>query len=359
MVTTSAKGAVDPSMPGPQPGVLISDVFLRDGLQAVGQGAAFDRFPTTVKLELLGALEAAGVAEIEITGFVHPKVIPILADADELARRAMAAPRRALLRALVPNLHGAQRALDAGVPKLAALIAASPTYQLLNSNMTVDEGLANIGQIALVATSGGAKVSASIAIGFICPYEGVVPEARLLDLVAHLVDFGVDEVWLADSVGLAWPSLVRERVQAIRASYPQLTVGLHLHSLAGLALANAFAALETGVRSFDGAIGGVGSGIAMPVESLALGNVATEDLNYALSQSGIPTGIDQEAIALLGARVRALAGGGSSHAATFVSLERFLDQSRSFLPKLEADRPGGRGTDRGPVDTGGDRDDQG
>ncbi|MHB8394312.1 MAG: beta/alpha barrel domain-containing protein [Candidatus Dormibacteria bacterium] len=356
-----AGAAVGVSRPGPasRSDLRISDVFLRDGLQAVGQGPAADRFPTAFKLELLEALEDAGVAEIELTGFVHPKVIPILADADELARLAMAVPRRAVIRALVPNYLGAQRALVAGIPKLAALIAASPTYQRLNSNMSVEDGLANIGQIAAAALSGGARVSASIAISFICPYEGIVPEARLLDLVDHLVDLGIEEIWLADSVGLAWPSLVRERIGALLARHPRLTLGLHLHSLAGLALANAFAGMEAGVRSFDGAIGGVGSGIAMPVESLELGNVATEDLNYAFSQSGLETGIDQEAIALLGSRVRALAGGGSSHASRFVSLDRFLEQSRAVLPKLEGARPGARGTERDNLNIGGGGDDRG
>ena len=318
----------------------ISDVFLRDGLQALGRGPAAGRFPTSVKLDILTALEAAGVPEIELTGFVHPKVIPILGDADEVARLAMAAPRRALIRALVPNYQGAARALSVGIPKLSALVAASPTYQRLNSNMSVEEGLENIERIARVAEKAGAQVAASVAISFICPYEGIIPEARLLALVGRLAQSGISEVWLADSVGLAWPGLVRDRVLALRASEPALTIGLHLHSLAGLALANAFGGLEAGVRRFDGAVGGVGAGIAMPVESLELGNVATEDLNYAFIQTGLETGIDQEAVAALGARVRGLAGGGSSHAARFGSLARFLEQSRSALPALEAHRPG-------------------
>ncbi|MHB1640501.1 MAG: beta/alpha barrel domain-containing protein [Candidatus Dormibacteria bacterium] len=320
--------------------VRIADVFLRDGLQALGRGPAAGRFPTSVKLEILTALEAAGVPEIELTGFVHPRVIPILGDAEELARLAMGVPRRATIRALVPNYHGAERALSVGIPKLAALVAASPTYQRLNSNMSVEDGLENIARIARLGEQAGAEVVASVAISFICPYEGVIPEARLLTVVRQLAQFGIKEVWLADSVGLAWPALVRERLQALRASQPDLTFGLHLHSLAGLALANALAALEAGVRRFDGAVGGVGAGIAMPVESLELGNVATEDLNYTFTQTGWETGIDQEAVAELGSRVRDLAGGGSSHAARFTSLERFLEQSRSALPALEAARPG-------------------
>lgn len=333
-------GTAAGSAPDEELAVQIVDVFLRDGLQALGRGEAAGRFPTSVKLEILTALEGAGVSEVELTGFVHPEVIPVLGDAEEVARLAMTAPRTARVRALVPNLRGAERALSVGIPKLAALVAASPTYQRLNSNMSIEEGLIDIERIAALAERAGAQVAASVAISFICPYEGLVPEARLLEMVSRLAQIGIREVWLADSVGLAWPALVRDRLQKLRASEPGLTFGLHLHSLAGLALANAWAAVEAGVRHFDGAVGGVGAGIAMPVESLALGNVATEDLNYLFGQTGFRTGIDQEAVAALGARVRGLAGGGSSHAAQFVSLERFLQQSRAALPALEADRPG-------------------
>lgn len=318
----------------------IADVFLRDGLQAVDPERGRQNFPTSIKLEILDHLEACGVPEVEITGFVHPRVIPNLADADDLARLALARPRRCRIRALVPNLKGAQRALDAGMPKIAWLLAASPTYQRLNSNQTQEEGLAEGAEIARLAHRQGVEVVASIGTAFICPYEGVVSGERLLGLVASMAEFGLTEVWLGESLGLAGPGLIRSRVEELRASLPKIRIGLHLHTMAGLALANALSAHAAGVDMFDGSVGGVGAGIALPHHSLALGNVATEDLNYAFAQEGVATGIDQVAISELGYRVRALAGGGGSRAADFDSLERYLDRSRRELARLMAERPG-------------------
>ncbi len=320
--------------------VRITDVFLRDGLQAVGRLPSAAAFGTQTKLDLFRDLVAAGVPEIEVTSFVRPDVIPILADAEAVTAAALAESGDVVLRALVPNLKGAERALNTGIRKVAALLAVSPTYQRLNSRMSVEAGLDGIRDIVKRAAPDGVAVAASLAISFICPYEGVIPEPRILEMVGRLVEMGVSEISLADSVGLAWPDLVKERLEAVRCAAPQVIFGLHLHNLGGVALANAFAALEVGVRNFDGAIGGVGSGIAMPVESLDLGNVATEDLNYMFTQGGFTTGIDQAAISELGARAKMMAGGGGSHAAHFQSLDRFLAQSRQALPLLENAPPG-------------------
>lgn len=323
--------------------IRITDVFLRDGLQAVGRSAAARSFDTARKVRVLESLVAAGVPEIEVTGFVRPGVIPILADAEAVAEQAARFQGRVVLRALVPNLKGAERAVRANIRKLSALLAVSPTYQRLNSRMTVAEGLEGVRAIVRLAAGEGITVAAALAIAFICPYEGVVPEARLRELVERLVEMGITEICLADSVGLAWPSLVKERIHAVRALAPQVTLALHLHNLAGMGVANAYAALEAGVVNFDGSVGGVGAGIAMPAESLALGNVATEDLNYLFRGCGLATGIDQGAIATLGRSILALVGGGGSHAAHFRSLEAFLTQSRKRLPQLEAAPPAGSG----------------
>lgn len=319
---------------------LVADVFLRDGLQAVDRDRGRDHIPTSVKLEILAELDACGVPEVEVTGFVHPAVIPNLSDADELARRAVASGVRARLRALVPNLRGAGRALDAGIPKLAWLIAASPTYQRLNSNMDQERGLEEGAEVFRAASASGAEMVAAVATAFVCPYEGVIAPERLFSLVGRIADLGVNELWLGESVGLAWPSLVADRVSGLRERFPHLRLGVHLHTLAGLAPANALAALRAGAEMLEGAVGGVGAGIALRHPSLEFGNYATEDLNYLLLAEGFETGIDQTRLAELGSRVRELAGGGGSRAAHFLSLERYLERSRALQDGLERTRPG-------------------
>ena len=324
----------------PLPAPLVADVFLRDGLQAVDRDRAWDRIPTSVKLEILAELDACGVPEVEVTGFVHPRVIPNLGDADELARRAVASGARARLRALVPNVRGAGRAVDAGIAKLAWLIAASPTYQRLNSNMDQERGLEEGAEVHRIASSSGAEMVAAVATAFVCPYDGVIAPERLYSLVGRIADLGVREVWLGESVGLAWPSLVADRVSGLKERFPNLRLGVHLHTLAGLAPANALAALRAGAEMLEGAVGGVGAGIALMHPSLEFGNYATEDLNYLLLAEGFDTGIDQVRLAELGRRVRELAGGGGSRAAHFLSLERYLERSRSIQGRLERARPG-------------------
>ncbi len=328
------------STPGALRAPLVADVFLRDGLQAVDRDRGRDRIPTSVKLEILGELDACGIPEVEVTGFVHPLVIPNLSDADELARRALASGTRARLRALVPNLRGAGRALEAGISKLAWLIAASPTYQRLNSNMDQERGLEEGAEVFRAVSASGAEMVAAVATAFVCPYEGVIPLGQLYSLVGRIADLGVTELWLGESVGLAWPSLVGDRVAGLRERFPRLRLGVHLHTLAGLAPANALAALRAGAEMLEGAVGGVGAGIALLHPSLEFGNYATEDLNYLLLAEGFETGIDQVRLAELGRRVRELAGGGGSRAAHFLSLERYLERSRAVQEGLERTRPG-------------------
>ena len=327
-------------MPEPLRAPLVADVFLRDGLQAVDRERARDRIPTSVKLEILGELDACGVPEVEVTGFVHPLVIPNLSDADELARRALGSGIRARLRALVPNVRGAGRALEAGISKLAWLIAASPTYQRLNSNMDQERGLEEGAGVFRMVSDSGAEMVAAVATAFVCPYEGVVASESLYSLVGRIADLGVTELWLGESVGLAWPSLVGDRVAGLRERFPRLRLGVHLHTLAGLAPANALAALRAGAVMLEGAVGGVGAGIALTHPQLEFGNYATEDLNYLLLAEGFDTGIDQVRLAQLGRRVRELAGGGGSRAAHFLSLERYLERSRAVQEGLEHTRPG-------------------
>lgn len=310
--------------------VTIADVCARDGLQTLGHDR-IGRLDTAAKVELIVELDRAGLPEIEITGFVHPRVVPALADAEAVAHQVLARPLQARLRALVPNLKGAERAFATGLTKLSALIVASETYQRLNSRMSVDENLRQIESIAERCSARGVDLMAGVGTAFICPYEGVIPIDRLTGVIDRLVAVGVREVTLADSIGLAWPGFVRERIDALLQRWPDLEIGLHLHSLAGLALANAYAAYEAGVRRFDGSVGGIGGGIVMPVPAARMANVATEDLVYLFESSGVRTGIDAEAIAALALRMRERLGEGSGHVSGFGTLERFLDSGRAAL----------------------------
>lgn len=323
-----------------QRGVTIIDVFARDGLQTLLHEPHL-RTPTTdEKVAIIAELDAAGVPEIEITGFVHPRVIPSLADAEVVAREALARPHRAVYRALVPNMRGAERAIAAGMKKLSCLIVASETYNRLNSNMTVERNVQEIERIAELGRAEGIEVSVGMGTSFICPYDGVLPEEYILGLIERYVAAGITEVSLADSVGLAWPTLVRERVRAVQQRWPQLTIGLHLHTLAGTAIANIFTAYEAGVTHFEGSVGGIGGGIAMPVHTTNMGNVATEDLLYLFESCGVPTGIDCDAVARIGRETQNLIGTGNGFTTSFGTLKSFLAASNRELERLKSAPPG-------------------
>jgi len=320
--------------------VIIVDVFPRDGLQTLLHEPQLHPLTTGEKVRVIQALDSCGVPEIEVTGFVHPRVIPSLADAEEVVAGVLARPHRAVLRALVPNFRGAQRAIAAGMEKVSCLIVASETYGRLNSNMSVQQNLDQIERIVHLAGERGVSVDVSIGTSFICPYEGVMAEAAILHIVEHVVNLGVGEVKLADSIGMAWPTLVRQRCRAVLDRFPEVTLGLHLHTLGGMALANAFVAYEAGARSFDGSVGGIGGGIAMPVHTTDMGNVATEDLAFLFESCGVETGIDLPAIAALGREMERRIGTGRSAASSFGTLEDFLAANRERLQVVSEAPPG-------------------
>lgn len=320
--------------------VTIVDVFARDGLQTVVHEPHLHTPSAKEKIAIIQQLDAAGVPEIEITGFVHPRVIPSLADAEEVALAVNALPIRATTRALVPNVRGAERALRTGMRKISCLIIASETYQQLNSNMSVERNVQEIQQIAKLAHQANVTVTVGMGTSFICPYEGVIAEDHILRLIDSFVNAGIHEISLADSVGLAWPTLVRERIRAILSRWPELHIGLHLHTLAGLALANSFVAYEEGIRIFEGSVGGIGGGIAMPVHTTNMGNVATEDLVYMFESCGIATGIDALALANIGQKTQSLIGTGNGFVTSYGTLDSFLQTNRTRLDVLRAVPPG-------------------
>ncbi len=263
--------------------------------------------PTEVKLEILEALLDVGFTRIEVTGFARPDVLPQLADAAELLARAPRHPG-VVLRALAPNLRGAQRAAEAGADAMVAVLCCSETYSRRNQGMTIEESLDDVLRIHAVARRAGIGLTVALGLAFFCPYEGATPPARVLRLTRALRDDGIDSLYLATSAGMADPRHVASLCRAVLAEHPGARLGLHLHDTNGMALANALAGLDAGVASLEGSIAGMGGGIAMPDALPGCGNVATEDLVAMLEQMGVRTGVDVERLGEVGAAIAARLG---------------------------------------------------
>ena len=263
--------------------VVITDVALRDGLQIQPRTV-----PTDTKLELYERLRTAGVRSVEVGSFVSPRVVPQMADADELFRRLpQAADGEAI--ALVPNLRGAERALAAGVRHARLLISCTEGHSKANTNRTVDEGLAVAAAVRERLLAEGVHVTGAIATVFVCPFDGVPPLKQVDRVVGALARMGLSEISLSDTLGKADPAHVERVVAAMRSAYPDVTFGLHLHNTYGMGLANVAAGLGQGIEQFDAALGGIGG---CPFAPGAAGNIATEDVVFMLDSMGVRTGID-------------------------------------------------------------------
>ncbi|MDP9912407.1 hydroxymethylglutaryl-CoA lyase [Variovorax boronicumulans] len=261
----------------------ITDVAPRDGLQnqAVHVG-------TEGKLRLIELLVEAGLRSIEATSFVSPKAVPQMADAAELVPQVLA--RFAALRTsvLVPNLKGLERAHAAGAKEIAVVLSATETMNRKNINMGLDQATEVSEQTIAAARALGLRTRAYVAVAFDCPFEGETPLDEVLRLSARMHAAAADEIVIADTIGSASPGQVKERVAALRGAVPIERLAVHLHDTRGMGVANAWAALEAGVRRFDASVGGIGG---CPFAPGAAGNVATEDLVLMAEHSGFATGI--------------------------------------------------------------------
>jgi hydroxymethylglutaryl-CoA lyase len=264
--------------------VRVHEVGPRDGLQNEPEVVS-----TEDKLAFIQRLVAAGHRDVEVTSFVRPRWIPQLADASEVLARV---PRVDGVRywALVPNQRGLERALDVGLGHIATFMSVSETHNQRNVNRTVKESLAGVRQVLGSARAEGLGSRAYLSTVFGCPYEGPVSVSKTVELGLALLDAGADVLALGDTTGMGWPALVQEVVAAFgRAGVGPELLALHLHDTRGTALANAFAALECGVRHLDASSGGLGG---CPYAPGASGNLATEDLLFLLHAQGYETGID-------------------------------------------------------------------
>ena len=281
------------------PGVLISEVGPRDGLQSVKA-----TMPTADKLRWIDALYAAGVREIEVASFVPAKLLPQMADAAEVVRHAVTLPGLVVM-ALVPNRKGAQAALEAGVHKLTMPVSASVAHSLANVRKTPTEMVEEVRAIAELrrAIAPQVKLEAGISTAFGCTLQGLVPEDDVIRLAAQCIEAGADESGLSDTVGYATPAQVRRLFKRLRAEIGRHAGAAHMHNTRGLGIANCLAAWDEGVRTFDASLGGLGG---CPYAPGASGNAVTEDLVFMFEAMGVRTGIDLEK--LIAARAPLMAG---------------------------------------------------
>lgn len=267
--------------------VTLVEVGPRDGLQNEARVV-----PTATKVAYINALSAAGLPVIEATSFVDPRWIPQLADADEVMRgiERLVGVRYPVL---VPNLRGMERALDAGAREVAVFTAASETFNKHNINATIAESIERFVPVVALASERNVRVRGYVSTAFGCPYEGAIAPKAVLDVSRRLVDIGVDEVSIGDTIGVATPKQVVDVCELLKQHIDAGRLAMHFHDTRGTALANVVAALELGIAIFDASSGGLGG---CPYAPGAAGNLATEDLLYLLHGLGIDTGVSLEGV---------------------------------------------------------------
>ena len=269
------------------PEVLISEVGPRDGLQSVKA-----TMPTEDKKRWISALHEAGIREIEVASFVPAKLLPQMADADEIVRHALTLPGLTVM-ALVPNLRGAEAALSAGVHKVTIPVSASEAHSLANVRKTREDMIHTVREIVALRDriAPKAKIEAGISTAFGCTIQGLVAEDDVIRMAALCAAAGVDDCGLSDTTGYANPAQVRRLFRRMREEIGEKAGAAHMHNTRGLGLANCLAAFEEGVRTFDSSLGGLGG---CPYAPGASGNVVTEDLVFMFEAMGVRTGIDIE-----------------------------------------------------------------
>ncbi len=266
----------------------ITDVAPRDGLQnqAIHVG-------TAGKLRLIELLVEAGLTSIEATSFVSPKAVPQMADAADLVPQVQARFPQLRTSVLVPNLKGLERAHAAGAREIAVVLSATETMNRRNINMGLEQATEVSEQTLAAARALGLRTRAYIAVAFDCPFEGETPLDEVLRVSARMHAAAADEIVIADTIGSASPGQVKERFAALRGAVPIERLAVHLHDTRGMGVANAWAALQAGVRRFDSSVGGIGG---CPFAPGAAGNVATEDLVLMAERSGFSTGISLDGL---------------------------------------------------------------
>jgi len=261
--------------------IYIQEVGPRDGLQ---MESAF--VPTEDKIGLIDLLSAAGLAKIEATAFVSPQAIPSLRDAEIVLKGISRAPG-IVYTCLVPNMRGAERAIDAGADELNLVMSTSETHNLANLRMTRAQSFAALSAVIGLARQANVPVNVSLSCSFGCPMEGDIEPAVVLDWAARFVEAGARGITLCDTTGMAYPTQVAQMTRAFRARLPEAQLTLHFHNTRGMGLANVLASIDAGADRFDASLGGLGG---CPYAPGASGNVCTEEIVHALELMDYDTG---------------------------------------------------------------------
>lgn len=265
----------------------INEVAPRDGLQIEARFV-----PTDAKVRWIDALSATGLRRIEATSFTSPKAIPNLKDAADVMA-AIQHREGVDITALVPNVRGTERALACQVDEINLVMSASNSHSLVNLRMTPEQSLEQFATIVEISKDRGMFINASLSTAFGCPFEGEVPEARVLELISQLISLGIQGVTLCDTTGMANPAQVKSLCEVVLRRWPQTPFTLHFHNTRGMGLANALGAWQAGITRFDASLGGMGG---CPFAPGATGNVCTEDLVHMFESMGVDTGVDLDAL---------------------------------------------------------------
>jgi len=270
--------------------VVIREVMLRDGLQNI-----VDFIPTEAKIELFRLIVASGLRSIEVTSFVSPKAIPQFRDAAQVVQAtAKMTPPGVEVSALIPNLKGAQLAVESGMFKVGLVMSVSESHNINNVRRTTAESIDELKRVLeLKAKYPDLIVKAGMATVFGCPFEGKIKPEVTLGFIRQFYQLGIRDMSMADTVGFGNPKEVGEMSRLAVTEFPDVSFSIHLHNTRGLGLANSLAAYEAGIRVHDGAVGGLGG---CPFAPGAKGNTSTEDLVFMFEEMGVKTGVNMDAL---------------------------------------------------------------
>ncbi|WP_163526131.1 hydroxymethylglutaryl-CoA lyase [Halobacillus ihumii] len=264
--------------------VTVKEVGPRDGLQNEKKSIA-----TEDKIEWINQLSEAGYDYIEISSFVHPKWIPQLKDAREVAK-GIIRKTGVTYAALVPNMKGLEAALETNIDEVSVFMSASESHNKNNINKTIEETYPVLEEVVKEAKASNKRVRGYVSTVFGCPYEGDILPSQVLSVSNRLFDMGIDELSLGDTIGVANPHQVDETLQFLKGKLNFSKLAMHFHNTQGMALANVLVSLQHDIQIFDGSLGGLGG---CPYAKGASGNLATDDLVHMLESMGIETGIAQ------------------------------------------------------------------
>lgn len=265
--------------------VKLIEVGLRDGFQFESRV-----MPTEKKIEMISDLVGAGLKHIQVVSFVNPKLVPQMADAEELLKN-LPNIKGVIFSGLALNIRGVERGLRAGLTHIEVSVSSSDTHSRKNAGMSLEQAISQGKEMIRISKQGGMHVTAGVQCAFGCVYEGKIPEERVVSILKEFAESGADSIAISDTTGMASPLFVKSLINRLTPALNALPTALHFHDTRGLGLVNVMAALECGVREFDSSMAGMGG---CPFVKGAAGNIATEDTAYLMKCLNIGTGIDIE-----------------------------------------------------------------